>query len=181
MDRSFALAGGLAVSARAEPRLTRDTDLVVAVDGDADAESLLAELQARDYEISALIEQQTTGRLAAARLIASEDRDRTITDLLFASSGIEVEVVERAERLEVLPGLVMPVASVGSLIAMKLLARDDRRRPTDADDLRALRLVAKDQDWDEAATAVRLITERDAHRNRDLRAALSHLREHGAF
>ena len=36
----------------------------------------------------------------------------------------------------------MPVASTGHLIAMKLLARDDRRRPADYDDLRSLAEVA---------------------------------------
>ncbi len=35
----FALVGGLAVSARSEPRFTRDIDLAVAVDGDQQAES----------------------------------------------------------------------------------------------------------------------------------------------
>ena len=58
LDRRFAVVGGLAVSIRAEPRLTRDVDV------------------------------------------------------------------------EVLPGLVLPVATIGHLIVMKLLARDDRRRPT---------------------------------------------------
>ena len=37
LDRRFALVGGLAVSARAEPRLTRDADLAVAVSDDHDA------------------------------------------------------------------------------------------------------------------------------------------------
>ena len=36
---SFALVGGLAVSARTEPRFTRDADLATAVAGGADATS----------------------------------------------------------------------------------------------------------------------------------------------
>ena len=39
----FALVGGLAVSARAEPRLTRDVDLAIATDDDDGAESLTCE------------------------------------------------------------------------------------------------------------------------------------------
>ncbi len=35
---SFALVGGLAVSARTEPRFTRDADLAVALTSDAEAE-----------------------------------------------------------------------------------------------------------------------------------------------
>jgi hypothetical protein len=48
-------------------------------------------------------------------------------DLLFGSSGIEDQVVALAGPLEVLPGFVVPVAAVGHLIALKLLARDDAR------------------------------------------------------
>ena len=45
LHREFAVVGGLAVSARAEPRLTRDADLAVAVDSDDDAEGLVLELR----------------------------------------------------------------------------------------------------------------------------------------
>jgi hypothetical protein len=38
---SFALVGGLAVAARAEPRFTRDVDLVLAIERDVDAEHLV--------------------------------------------------------------------------------------------------------------------------------------------
>jgi hypothetical protein len=45
LDRSgrpWALVGGFAVSARAEPRFTRDVDIAVMVDGDRAAELNLA-------------------------------------------------------------------------------------------------------------------------------------------
>jgi predicted nucleic acid-binding protein len=104
-----------------------------------------------------------------------------VTDLLFASSGIEREIVEAAERIEVLAGLVTPVATTGHLIAMKLLARDDRHRPADADDLRALGEVADGDAWTAAHAAVQLITERGYDRGRDLSSALEVLRRHGPF
>jgi Nucleotidyl transferase AbiEii toxin, Type IV TA system len=40
-DRRWALVGGFAVSARAEPRFTRDIDVAVAVADDADGEGLV--------------------------------------------------------------------------------------------------------------------------------------------
>ncbi len=98
-----------------------------------------------------------------------------VTDLLFASSGIEPEIVEQAVATTVIVGLVLPVACVGHLIAMKLLARDDRRRPADADDLVALSEVATDQDWSIAHTAVGLIVDRGFDRGRDLVAAFREL------
>ncbi len=93
-------------------------------------------------------------------------------DLLFASSGIEPEIVARAELLEVFKDLRVPVALRSDLIALKLLARDDARRPQDRLDLHALLTRA---DLDEIAAtraALSLITERGFHRNRDLHSAL---------
>ncbi len=62
LDRRFALIGGLAVSVRTEPRLTRDADLAVPVDGDADAEALVRALQGRGWRVLAAIEQEATRR-----------------------------------------------------------------------------------------------------------------------
>ena len=94
-------------------------------------------------------------------------------DLLFAASGIEVEVVRAAEPIEVGAGLVADVARVGHLIAMKLVSRDDERRPQDRGDLAALVKVADPTEWARAEEAVRLIEERGFARKRDLKAALS--------
>jgi predicted nucleotidyltransferase len=181
LDRRFALVGGLAVSARAEPRLTRDADVAVAVRDDRDAEALVLDLRSVGYEVAASVEQEATGRLATVRLLPRDPDDRLVTDLLFASSGIEEEIVAAADELEVVAGLSVPVAAVGHLIAMKLLARDDRRRPADADDLTALAVVAQDDDWRQATTAVELIMERGFARHRDLVKALDQLRRNGAY
>jgi hypothetical protein len=51
--------------------------------------------------------------------------------------GIEPEICRDAERLEVAPGLVVPVAQAGHLVAMKILAHAPDR-PQDGVDLRAL-------------------------------------------
>jgi hypothetical protein len=169
----YALVGGLAVSVRAEPRLTRDTDFAVSVDSDDMAESIIRRLTTRGYLPGAVVEHRT-GRLATVRMSHSSSV-AMVTDLLFASCGIEPEVVASAERLEVLPGLKVPVATTGHLIAMKLLAQDDRLRPTDADDLSALAALAREPDWAEARSAVGLIAQRGFARDRDLGAALTDL------
>jgi len=172
-DVRFALVGGLAVSVRAEPRLTRDIDLAISVHDDSMAEAIVQRLIARDYQPGAVIEHQS-GRLATVRL-SHLGSTASFTDLLFASCGIEPEIVTNAERLEVLPELVIPVATTGHLIAMKLLARDDRLRPADADDINALATIAREPDWVEARAAVELITQRGYGRGRDLDGALAAL------
>jgi hypothetical protein len=85
----WALVGGLAVSARTEPRFTRDIDLVIAR-SDTDAEQAVHALRLRGYRIL----------------------------ILFASSGIEAEVASIADTMEILPGLRVPVATVGHLLAL---------------------------------------------------------------
>lgn len=171
----FALVGGLAVSVRTEPRFTRDADLAVAVVDDAEAESLVHHLRDRGYTISTLIEQEAVNRLATVRLSLSHDPRATVVDLLFASSGVENEIVQAAEALEVLPGLTIHVAFTGHLIALKVLSRDDVRRAQDLVDLRALLSAASEDEIDRARQALTLITARGYHRNRHLLAALEAL------
>ncbi|WP_437489506.1 hypothetical protein WME75_10840 [Sorangium sp. So ce1014] len=62
LNRRLALVRGLAVSVRAEPRFTREVDLAVVVTDDNDAEVLSRELQARGYQVLAVVEQTAQGR-----------------------------------------------------------------------------------------------------------------------
>jgi predicted nucleotidyltransferase len=122
------LIGGFAVSARAQPRFTSDVDIAVAVDDDRGAEELVRSLLGDDYSLFGTVEHDN-GRLATVRLKRNIDGVGIVVDLLFASSGIEAEVARAAETLEIVPGLQLPVAQTGHLIALKLLARDDESRP----------------------------------------------------
>ena len=66
------VVGGLAVSARCDPRFTRDVDIAVMVEGDNRAEALVHALASRGMRIVSLVEQESVGRLAMARL-ATDD------------------------------------------------------------------------------------------------------------
>lgn len=168
-----ALVGGLAVSIRAAPRTTRDLDFAVAVSSDAEAERLVHALRGRGYEPYDVLEQVAVGRLATVRFrLALAPRITCPVDLLFASSGIEPEVVALAEELEVLSDLRLPVARRGHLIALKLLSRDDDRRPQDRMDLLALVARATQADLRLAREAAELVRRRGFHRDRDLGAEL---------
>jgi predicted nucleotidyltransferase len=164
----WALVGGLAVSARTEPRFTRDVDLAVAVSDDAEAEALVHSLLGSGYRVLAMVEQQAQRRLATVRLqLPGETAGGVVVDLLFASSGIEAEVVASAEPLEILPSLTVPVARTGHLITLKLLSRDERR-PQDAADLQSLVATADATETARAREAARLIVARGFDRGRDL-------------
>jgi len=167
------VVGGLAVSARCDPRFTRDVDIAVMVDNDERAEALVHALASRGMRIVSLVEQESLGRLAMARLATD---DGLSIDLLIASSGIESEVVMSAENLEVVQGLLLPVARIGHLIALKLLSVAPGRE-TDSADLRNLAAVADDEEWSLASEAVALIQERGFARGRQLDADLLILRK----
>jgi hypothetical protein len=171
---SFALVGGLAVSARTQPRFTRDVDLAVSVAADADAERLVHVLSQASYEVEAIVEHERTGRLATARL-ATPEGSGVVIDLLFASSGIEPEIVSAATPLRLAPEIEMPVAALHHLIATKVLARDDVRRPQDAMDLANLLPEASAEDRRGVVEALRLIEARGFSRGRDLEAAWAKL------
>lgn len=162
----WALIGGLAVSTRAEPRFTRDIDICVVAADDKAAEHVTLCLRDLGYDVIALVEQEYVGRLATVRL-APPLAGGVVVDLLFASSGVEGEIAAVAERLEILPRIVVPVASAGHLVVLKLLAHDDSR-PQDAADLVALRAVLSPNDKAEALRLAALVVKRGFHRDRDL-------------
>jgi len=89
-------------------------------------------------------------------------------DLTFEMSGIEREVVAAATQAEVEPGTSLPVAHRGHLIALKVLAYDEKKRPHDRVDIHALLKKATAADVTLARKAVKLITQRGYNRGRDL-------------
>jgi len=176
-DAHFAIVGGLAVSARTEPRFTRGADVCVAVQDDHEAEEVVGSLVSAGYRVLAIVEQEATGRVATVRLAAKPDRDDgVVLDLLFASSGVEQEIVGSSDDMELLEGLSAPIASVAGLIALKVLARDDVERPQDRVDLVALLHVASASDLADADRLLGLIAERGYDRGKDLAGEFSELR-----
>lgn len=163
----WALIGGVAISIRAQPRTTLDLDLAVAVGNDREAEALVRSLIAIGYRHEAfhLEHQHGSGRLAMVRLSVGPP---VPIDLLFASSGIEHELVDRAEMLEALPGVVVPVAVAEDLIALKVLSG----RMQDQADVAALLSTAAPEERQERLQRARqmltLIHDRGFDRGKDL-------------
>jgi len=165
----WALIGGLAISVRSAPRFTKDLDFAVAVTNDSEAEDVVHRLGGRGYRPVEVLEQEYVERLSGVRL--EHSGSDVIIDLLFASSGIENEVVAGATRLEVLPQLSAPVATAGHLIALKILAG----RNQDLTDLGQLIPAASAADLDMARDAVRLIRARGFNQEQDVVADLDKL------
>lgn len=160
LDARWALIGGLAVSVRGEARTTRDVDAAILVSGDREAEAITRHFlhdfgyQVRPY---GQLDRNDNDRLAAMRLVSPDSREEElIVDLMFAFSGIEPELVEAAEILEAMPGLFVPVAQTGHLLALKVLAA----RPVDVGDIEVLLHYASREDIYLAQQSIELISRR---------------------
>lgn len=80
--------------------------MAAAVADDNAAEALVRRLMGEGYGFHASVEHDN-GRLATVRLKRSVDGVAILVDILFASSGIEPEIVQAAENLEIVPGLTL--------------------------------------------------------------------------
>lgn len=169
--RAFALVGGLAVSVRGEVRFTRDVDLAVQVLDDRDAEQLVHQLKADGFHPVATVEHEQRRRLSTVRLLSPQG---VKVDLLFASCGIEREVVERSSAVDLPHAGPVPVAAAEELLAMKVLSMTGSRLQ---DRLDAQRLLACNPDVDLARVRddLSLIVERGYDRGENLAGKLADL------
>lgn len=171
LDVDWALVGGFAMLLRIESRMTWDVDVALAVENDAEAEDIVKRLLERGYRHGGFhVENEATDRLATVRL-SLDDESGVPVDLLFASSGIEREIVQAAEPLRAYPDLTIPVARIGHLLALKVLARRDQDRV----DATRLAEKASEEDVRLAKVAVAAITQRGCNREIDLDEALAEI------
>lgn len=159
----FAVVGGLAASARGEAGFTRDIDIVVAVSNDAGAEAVVFQLTQRGFRVLATVEQDATHRRATARL---QHGSGVVCDLIFATCGIEREIVDGAEPLKLFDTPIR-TAAVEAMVAMKVLSATDRR-PRDLGDIQAMLQAHPDLDEAEVRRLLNAIVERGFARGQDL-------------
>ncbi len=171
----FALIGGQAVAARTEPRFTEDVDLAVSVADDREAQQLVFTLTQRGWKMQSAVEQLAKRRLATVRLSAPGEKTDVLVDLLFASSGIEPETVAAATPMQLLEISALPVATVGHLIAMKVLS-ESKTRLQDRIDLEKLLAVATAFELATAEASLRLVSARGFARRKKLLAIFQRIR-----
>jgi hypothetical protein len=170
----FCLVGGLAVSFRTIERATRDVDLVVAVASDQDADECVRELREIGFAAVEIFQRKESGAVSTVRMLSSSFPGIYV-DLLFFACGIEREIVESATEIEILPGVIVPTATMSSLIAMKVLSSGNKRRRQDLLDLEHLIADASQAEILESQKLVSLITARGFNSGRDLEKVLKDL------
>ena len=169
----FALVGGLGVSIRGEVRFTRDVDVAIVASTDAETEALVRELGAVGYAVIAIVEHGERKRLATVRLRSPSG---IVVDLLAASSGVEREIVERAEPVAIEGAGTIPVARAEELLVMKVLSATETR-PQDRMDAINLILINTGLDMDAVRDLLACVAERGFHRGQALGDKLDALLE----
>lgn len=165
----WALVGALAVSVYTEPRTTRDIDVAIVFANEDERKKFVEALLSRGFHNqSILMHMAPTHKLGTRLQIPVSSGSSIALDLLHCSSGIEAEIVKNAVSLEIFPKLIIPVANIGHLIAMKILSQNDSDRIKDRDDLQRLLKVASKDDLSLAKRGVQLIQERGFNRGLDL-------------
>lgn len=114
----FAFVGALAMGARGRTRQTIDADLAISTGSNQLAEKLIEQLVLKGYGVNEIYKDGEI--IALARLFSKDDYSSLIElDFLFELCGIEKEVVDSAEELEIWPGLTVAIATMPALLAMK--------------------------------------------------------------
>lgn len=114
--RSAAI-GGVAVAVWGEPRVTKDVDLKVLLGRD-EAERLLGAMgeELRPVQPNPLESLRQVGILFAI------DASGTRADFLLSDTPHDVEAIERARRIDALPGVTIRVCTPEDLVVYKLVA-----------------------------------------------------------
>ena len=170
LKADWAIFGGFAVSMRTQPRTTLDVDVAISADSDRDAETLIRSLTHLGYGVDRILEQDVVGRLAGVRLLPpAEVKSHAPIDVLFATSGIEDEIAGQAEWMDAIEGVRLPVARVGHLIALKILAQKPSR-PQDRIDVTELLAIASPAEIELVRGSLDRIERRGYHRGKDLQS-----------
>ena len=162
---------------RSEARFTKDLDFVLALPGDRETDDAVRGLRSRGYRDHPTkpMLQRKDGRLFGLRLLSplldDEEDAETIVDVLLGCCGVEAEIIAAAELLEVMPGIFIPVARPGHLIALKVLAG----RVQDLEDVRTLLRECEVGEIQSARQTLLLIEERGFHEGKDLLVELGKL------
>lgn len=168
LELSWALIGGLAISAQTDPRFTEDIDISLFLPTDNEVERLIFTLQRKGWRAETILEQTYFDKdiIATVRFLTPKSPNIHV-DILFASSGIEKEIIEQAEVIEIFQGIEIPIARIGHLLALKILS-ESPERPRDTQDIKNLISFATEEDILLAKESCTLISKRGFHRQRDL-------------
>ncbi|MCI5064569.1 nucleotidyltransferase [bacterium] len=135
----YALIGGYAVGVYAEPRFTKDLDLII-VPSKKNAQAVLAALT----EFGAPVSNLSVKELSTPGLLYVFGISPVRVDILNRIEGANIREIVRRARTISLSGVAIRVVTIEDLIALKKLAG----RPQDKADIKKLKEYQKQQEAD---------------------------------
>lgn len=165
---SYAFVGALAMGARGRTRQTIDADIAVSLADNNQAQDLVDALVLKGYGVNNIYKDGE--RIVLARLFSANEESQLVElDFLIALCGIEREVVESAELMEIWPNLFAPIASMSALLAMKARCQELPERIQDKADLvNQLIPFSSEKDLQQARELIKLIEQRGFNEGRNL-------------
>lgn len=139
----YALIGGFAMALRGVQRATVDLDFILMLEDLEEADAIFKELGYDRQFKSENVSHYISGERNLGRI-----------DILHAFRGPSLGMLERADRIDVAPGLTLPVVQSEDLIGLKVQAavNDPRRATADWTDIRLIlessAELQKGVDWD---------------------------------
>jgi hypothetical protein len=117
----YSLIGGLAVSARAKPRATKDIDFLVSAEKGFFSKIFPEILKSKGYSYK-IFEGGWDDPVNGLVRIYDEDGSELV-DIIPVFWKWQDEIVKNAEKLEVFNGVSIPVARIEDLIVLKLVSK----------------------------------------------------------
>mgnify|MGYP001565115574 CR=1 FL=1 len=148
----YVTIGGIAVSAQAEPRSTKDVDLVIVLPAEQ-VNNLLSEIERRGLVISR--KSQVREKLMQGRPAKVIWDKRFSFDLRLANYTIDMQALVRARPVELKKyGVTLKIASPEDLVVYKLALFDE----TDRKDIKQIIKFTPGLDWDYIRLQARILT-----------------------
>lgn len=116
----YALIGGVAVSARARPRATKDIDFLVSGDGAFLTSGLPDLISKMGYKCKMFNGDMLDPLNGVIRVFDNDGSE--FVDLIPVFWNWHMEAIKHAEEVEIFDGIKIPVARVEDLIVLKLKA-----------------------------------------------------------
>ena len=171
LDIDWALVGAIACSAHTEPRTTSDIDIIITLKEDSKAQqlALIEMFLKRGYtDKEVLMHGNPTYRMGYRLHLPNTIGYKVPVDFLFNTCGIETEIIKSSKELELIPGLSLRIASLGHILAMKILSQNKTDRVRDRTDIYNLLKSGTAEDIALSRVALSLITKKGLNRGKDL-------------
>lgn len=116
----YALIGGVAVSARARPRATKDVDFLVQADREYFTKESIQKILPKGFSFKIFKSDRLDPLNGVVRIYDEEGNE--LVDIIPVFWKWQDDVIKAAEQIEIFEGVSVPIAKIEDLVVLKLKA-----------------------------------------------------------